>query len=426
MEEAIASASLDQRIAAGAATAVKRSAGPIRPIKLVIAGTCLLAGVYTAVSTHRYVQSDNAVVTAYLSSVRVPIEGTLKNFHVQTGAHVAAGDRLGEIENTRANEERIHDLDVALREASGQASAIDHQAATLQAERQRLISRATLHASAVSARLGLQATESEKLLAQKQAILTEATNEMQRQQSLRDGGIVSQASLEEVLGKYKVAQQALAAQEAALAVLKAESESAKQGIFIEPGYGSDVSYSAQRVDEINLQLANLQQSSTTLRIHAAALQSSVSAAADYSNLMHRADLLSPITGTIWQVQAQDGERLNAGDGVVELIDCKQQFILAALPQNEVSRLDLSGEPRIKLSGERRVQTGRILGVSEQSQGNNKLAADVLDQKRRMAIVRVALTPENSGAEACSVGQNAQVMLPRKHTGLLLAIAFWTK
>jgi len=138
MEETIASASLGQGIRAGTATAAKGSARPIRPIKLGIAGTCLLAGIYTAVSTHRYIQSDNAVVTAYLSSVRVPIEGTLQDFHIQTGAQVVAGDRLGEIENARANEERIQDLDVAQREAAGQASAIDQQTATLRTERQRL------------------------------------------------------------------------------------------------------------------------------------------------------------------------------------------------------------------------------------------------------------------------------------------------
>jgi multidrug resistance efflux pump len=422
MEEAIASASLGHGIRAGTATAAAGSARPIRPIKLGIAGTCLLAGIYTALSTHRYIQSDNAVVTAYLSSVRVPIEGTLQDFHIQTGAQVAAGDRLGEIENSRANEERIQDLDVAQREAAGQASAIDQQTATLRTERQRLISRAALHASAVSARLTLQAAESERLLAEKEALLAEATTEMRRQQNLRDDGIVSQASLEQMLAQHKVAQEALAAQRADLAVLKAESESAKQGIFTEQGYSSDVSYSLQRVDEINLQLANLQQSSTTLRLHAAALQSSVSATADHSNLMHRAVLVSPITGTVWQVQAQDGERLNVGDGVVQLIDCKQQFILAALPQNDLSGLDLSGEARIKLSGEHRVQTGRILGVSKRSKENEKLAADVLDEKKRMVIVRIALTPDSSGAESCSVGQAAQVMLPRKHSRLL-ATAF---
>jgi multidrug resistance efflux pump len=425
MEETIASTGLDQGATAGTAAAAKSSAGPIRPIKLAIAGTCLLAGVYAAVSTQRYIRSDNAVVTAYLSSVRVPIEGTLQNFHAQIGAPVSAGDRLGEIENTRANEERIQDLDVAQREAAGQASAIDQQTATLRTERRRLISRAALHASAVSARLALQAAESERLIAQKEALLAEATTETRRQQSLREDGIVSQASLERVLAQYKVTQEALAAQQADLAVLKAESESAKQGIFSEQGYSSDVSYSSQRVDEINLQLANLQQSSTTLRLHATVLEYSVSATADHSNLMHRAVLVSPITGTIWQVQAQDGERLNVGDGVVELIDCKQQFILAALPQKDLSRLDLSGEARIKLSGERRVQTGRILGVSEQSKGNEKLAADVLGQTKRMTIVRIALTPDSSGAETCSVGLAAQVAFPRKHSRLL-ATAFWTK
>lgn len=425
MEETIASTHLHPELPVKATAVARRSPGPLRTIKLGIAGTCLLAGAYAAVSNQRYVQSDNAVVTAYLSSVRVPIEGTLKSFHVQTGARVEAGQRLGEVENTRANAERIQDLDVAKEEASGQASAIDKQMTALEAQRQRLMSRAALHAGAVSARLALQAAESENLLAQKEAVLAEATTSMQRQQQLHDEGIVSQANIEQMIAQYKVAQQALAAQQAAVTVLKAESQFAKQGILTEQGYGSDVAYSAQRVDEINLQLANLQQTSATLKLHADALQSSISAAAEYSDLMHRAELLSPITGTIWQVQAQEGERLNLGQDVLQVIDCKQQFVLAAIPQKDVSHLDLNGVARIKLSGERQVQTGRILDVSEQIGKNERLAADVLVQKKGTAVVRIALTPESDEAAKCSVGQVAQVMLPRKYT-TPLAIIFWKK
>jgi multidrug resistance efflux pump len=231
---------------------------------------------------------------------------------------------------------------------------------------------------------------------------------MQRQQQLRDEGIVSQASFDQVLAQYTVARNALAEQQSAVAVLKDESEFAKQGILTEPGYGSDVAYSAQRVDEINLQLANLQQSSATLKLHADALQSSISDAAEYSDLMHRAELLSPITGTIWQVQAQEGERLSLGQDVVQVIDCKQQFILATLPQKDVSHLDMNVVARFQLSGEPQVHTGRILDVTEQTGKDERLAADVSD-------------PKSDEAAKCSVGQVAQVRLPRKHAGLLAAI-----
>ena len=400
----------------------KRAAGPFRTIKLAIAGTCLLAGVYAVTSNQRYVQSDNAVVTAYLSSVRVPIEGTLQSFQAQTGAPIRIGERLGEIENARANAERIQDLSVAKLEASGQASAIDGQIIALQATRERLISRGALHARAVSNRLALQAMESEKALAEKEAVLAQATAAVERQQKLFANGIVSQASLEQLQSEYNVARQAVAAQETAVVILKGESDFAKKGVFTEQGYGGDVNYSAQRVDEIDLQLASLQQSSATLKLHADALQSSIAAATRYSELMHHADLLAPIAGTIWRVRAQEGERLNAGQDVVELIDCRQQFVLAAIPQSDASRLDLKAEARIKLTGEHRVRTGKILELSGQTGKNEKLAADVLDQ-RKAAIVRIAFPPEGDANTNCSVGHDAQVMLPKKHN-TLGPIAAW--
>lgn len=417
VEETLASTALSGQPAAGtetAAVAAKRSSGPLRPIKFAVAGTCLLAGIYAVVSDQRYVQSDNAVVTAYVSSLRVPIEGTLKGFRASVGAPVSAGQLLGHVENSRANEERLHDLESAQREASGQASAMNGEAATLAMERERLLKRAAVHARAVSERLSMQSAEAEKLLAEKEATLTEAGIELNRTQGLHDNGIVSQASLDRALALHKVALEDVAAQKAQIAVLKAESEAANRGIFTEPGFGNDVSYSIQRVDEIELQLAHLRQSSATLRMHANNLQSNVTAESEYTGLMHRADLISPITGTIWKVEAQDGERLSTGDAVAQLVDCHQQFLLAAFPQRELSRLDLSGEARVKLSGESGIHAATILSVSEQPDASQKLAAETLmsNDRERMAVVRLAFTAADPASAPCAVGHAAQVMLPK--------------
>ncbi len=371
-------------------------------------------------------QSDNAVVTAYVSSLRVPIEGTLHDFRAAVGAHVSAGQLLGHVDNSRANEERLHDLETAQREASGQASAVSGEAETLEAERDRLLRRAAVHAKAVSLRLGMQSAEAEKLLAEKEATLAEARTELQRADDLHANGIVSQASLDRVKAQHKVALEDVAAQKAQIAVLQGEGDAASRGIFTEPGFGNDVSYSTQRVDEIDLQLAHLRQSSATLNMHADNLRSDVTVESEYTGLMHRADLVSPITGTIWQVQAQDGERLSTGDAVAQLVDCKQQFLLAAFPQAQLSHLDLGGEARVKMSGESRVQRANILSVSEQPDESQKLAADtILSSKERMAVVRLAFVTDASADTPCAVGHAAQVLLPKKRTGIF-ALASWSK
>jgi len=367
----------------------------LRFIKIGIATICLFAGIYAACFSERYVAADRAVVTAYVHTVRVPIDGTLSEFTALPGQNVAAGSRLASIENDRANSERTQDLEVQEHEAIGQEAAYKREILALQSEQRLLAERAATHASAVSQRLSLEQAESEEVLAQKRVVMDQATTDLNRQHQLRDAGIISQARLEQMVEQQQVAQQDLRAQQAAVAVLKAESDAARHGIFTEQGYGSDVAYSSQRIDEIQLQLASLEGSLGASRARVDALQESLSSASGSLSLMKHADLRSPIKGTIWQIHAQEGEHLSAGQNVVDLVNCTNQFVIATVPQKQFTKVDLNGIAKIRLVGERKVITGTIQAATGEVSSVDSLAVTLPGTKVPMTVLRLSIA-QHSG------------------------------
>ena len=47
-----------------------------------------------------------------------------------------------------------------------------------------------------------------------------------------------------------------------------------------------------------------------------------------------------MNGMLWELMATGGEQVAAGDAVAELVDCDRAFILAEMPQQRVTEIDL--------------------------------------------------------------------------------------
>jgi hypothetical protein len=62
---------------------------------------------------------------------------------------------------------------------------------------------------------------------------------------------------------------------------------------------------------------------------------------------------------IWKLGAADGERLGIGDMAAEIVDCNAPFLLAAIPQNRFSDVEIAGVVQFRLSGERTEHTARL-------------------------------------------------------------------
>src|SRR3954470_2408121 len=78
-----------------------------RLVKLSIACGVLTAGVYAIWSVQGFVVSDNAVVSAYITSLRAPIEGFVSAGRNQVGSEIGRGEILATVANPRVDDQRL-------------------------------------------------------------------------------------------------------------------------------------------------------------------------------------------------------------------------------------------------------------------------------------------------------------------------------
>jgi multidrug resistance efflux pump len=383
-----------------------------RSLKIAAGLTLLLVGGYGIFSEQQYIASSNAVVTAYVVSVRTPIEGTVTGLAATVGTQVSEHTVIGHVDNPRVDQQHFQNLRDIAEQARSSTDAVLAERDALEAQRQGLLARAGAHIQAVSTRLHLQTDEAAGLLAAKQAALEQATLELNRGRQLHDDRIISDADLEKLEAQYQVASHEAAASQADLATVRAEAEAASQGVLSEPGI-NDVAYSRQRADEISLRLAEIDRTLVALRSQVSQATKDVESEAHRAHLIREADLVAPGEGVVWKLEAMNGEHVGVGDSVVQVVDCSQSFVLAEVPQERVPEIAIGGVARFKLSGESAERAGVVLSVSgDQQKGENQNLAAFPNQstETQRATVRIGLRSAAAPGD-CIVGRTARVLLP---------------
>ena len=381
------------------------------PVKIGFVFALLLAGAYGMFSARNSVSAEGAVVSAYVTSVRVPIAGELTGLHAVPGEHVEANALLATVTNPRASEDRLLSLALEQQQAETERRASVAEEAALLSERALLEKRVVAHRQAVCERLQHQASQSEMLLAAKRAALQQANLDLERAQKLRQDGIVTQSEVENLETQRNMRNGEAAAQEADLRAIRSAEAAAEKGLLTEQGITNDVVFSQQRIDDITIRLAEVHRRTSLTSAQAQQDAAGVEAQRQHLELMRQAELLAPIAGTVWKLGAADGEHLESNATVAELIDCRQSFLLALIPQNSVPDVQLGADVRFRLGGESVEHHGTVTAIfgEDQDMDDHKLAArPVKDSTDRMSTVRVNYGHDTQ--EGCTVGRIARVLI----------------
>jgi multidrug resistance efflux pump len=382
----------------------------------------LAAGAYAVWSAQGFTSSDNAVVSAYVTSLRAPIEGYVSGHRPAIGAEIHSGDVLATMTNPLVDDQHLTDLEGRVSRLTLEEAAIIHQHEALELTRSELLQRAEEHRHAMVAELSSQVASAEMALQAKVAEGEQAKREYLRKAELARSNTASAADLD----RAKYASEALdrEAQSLAgrLASQQAQLNAANRGILTDAG-GNDVPYSVQRADEVRLRLVELDRALDTVREDAKETKARAAAERHRIDMLRSTTLAAPSAGMLWKVGASDGERIGTGDTAAELVDCSREFLVAAVPQKAYSNIVLGGEARFRLSGEVDERTGTIVSIMGDTSliGDRNLAAVPLDRHQPAVMVRIAMPPSPNAAAACLVGRTARVLLPTSNGGVMSAV-----
>jgi hypothetical protein len=118
---------------------------------------------------------------------------------------------------------------------------------------------------------------------------------------------------------------------------------------------------------------------------------------------------------LWKLGASSGERVAIGGMLAETVDCHNTFIVASIPQERFSDVEIGGVARFRLSGETQERMGRVMSVTGDNNllEDRNLASTPMIQKTSSAMARIALSPSENSDDKCMVGRTARILLPTR-------------
>jgi multidrug efflux pump subunit AcrA (membrane-fusion protein) len=126
----------------------------------------LLAAVAAALLIQQsQVTTDNAVVSAYVRSIRSPIQGQVSGLHLHIGDEVTGTSLLAHVANDRVSDEHLVDLRGELARTKADRAALEDQHNTLTALRATLVARSDVYNKAQTAYAGAVSNEAAAQLA---------------------------------------------------------------------------------------------------------------------------------------------------------------------------------------------------------------------------------------------------------------------
>ena len=300
------------------------------------------------------------------------VQGRILKLEVAEGQDVQAGDLIALLDPA--------ELAAAKAAADAQVLSLQSQVATQKATASSVIG--DTREAVASARANLDAAGASQAEAEANRLNQEQLT--RHTLALAESGITSSQDRETAVQALKAAQareqaarQQVAAAEAAV---KAAQARTAQGAAAQASVQSTLSQWVQAKESANQAGARL----------------------DYTRIT------APLAGKVGLWAAREGEVVNAGAAIVTLVDLKQTWVYAALPETRADAVQLGDHLKVRMPGGAQVD-GKVLVKA--AEGDFATQRDVSGIKRDIKTVRIKLLIDNPG-ERYVPGMTAEVLLPK--------------
>jgi HlyD family secretion protein len=300
------------------------------------------------------------------------IPGRIEKLTVVEGQKVNAGDLIAMIESK--------DLEAAM-EAAQATAASDKwklsEAQDTERQNQGETSSATVGAEA-------QVKAAQATLAQAQAQYDHQHADTSRTVALAQQGIMSAEAKDDAVTSLQAAAAAVNTAKGNLAAAQADLRQARAHELL-------TQVSAGSVDE-----------SRDAEANARALADEAKVEASYARIV------APVDGVVNEWAAREGEVVAAGTPIVTIMDLKQTWVYAPLPETQADSVKLGDQLRVVMPSGDTVE-GQV--IAKAAEADFATQRDVSSQKRDIKTVQLKLLIPNPGEEFVP-GMTAEVYVPK--------------
>lgn len=379
--------------------------------RVICAGGLFAAGLYIVVGEHFVGVSADATVNARYTTLRAPIDGTLALSVKTIGARLIKSERLGEVEDVRADQGRLIDLlriDVS---HSAELRKYGAQRKSISAAKTILAGHADTYKSGRVRQLEARLREANATIEAARSRYREVEAAYLRAKDLSARGVQTAALFEKAQSNYETSQKDIEVADQKIAFLTVELESARNGTFLGDSY-NDAPYSTQRIRELDLRLDEIDAEIGYLRERQSQVQSQINEENVRLSRMTGAEITSPASGLVWDYRAENGETVQRGQELLRVVDCDTVIVSASVSERLYNRLKTGDAAQFRLLGDDVVYNAtimRLAGSGAQTRYESFAIGATPEHLTRYDVTLSSPAFTEKGGLDCAVGRTGRVI-----------------
>lgn len=356
---------------------------------ILLAGSLLLASLPPILAD----TSTRAVVNAPVILVTAPIDGELDKLLAEPGDPVGGGEVLARMRNERLDRSTLIGL-----ENQTQGTRI-----SLQGLRERIgvltnwldtLDRAIAQQREVALNVVREVeSEARAKAASAAATLAEQSALVARQRRLLEAGVVTREVLIIAQHRERAAQEDMLAAQATLARREAERRSIERGSYAgesQTALGSLI----ERRRDAELELSRLRVDEAQLNNNLTALSAQTATETARLARLLDAEVPAPSNSHVLRALASPGQRLNAGDTIAGMVECRNAFVVGIFSVRQAHRLAVGAPVVVEAEGWPEARYGRVRQVLPRTTDrvDTNYAVPFPPMERREMYVLIDLEP----------------------------------
>jgi multidrug resistance efflux pump len=353
------------------------------------------------------------VVNAPLVTIVSQIDGYVAQDRVGQKSLLDAGQAVVTVVNHRVDNRTVTDLAGSRDAARERLVALRATIAEVTAIKADLERRSRAHMAAWSEHLEQGVTEGAAALASARIVERQTRDALSRGTSLVANGAVSRVNFDDLSYAHQRAGSEVTRTAAALDRMKGDLAAAGSGILLADSNWSDVPYSRQRLDEIDIRLAGLHNDEGALLAAIGEIETKYGAEKARVALLSREELTAPVEGVVWRSWVTPGAAVIRGTPLMEVIDCSRVYVEATTRERFFESLAPGQSVRVRLEGSSQDLPGTIRSIvgpgASLATTANVSAINHPNRTEAQLIVDIdrAALPATPGS-TCNVGRSAKV------------------
>ncbi|HEV3024044.1 MAG TPA: HlyD family efflux transporter periplasmic adaptor subunit, partial [Pirellulales bacterium] len=326
-----------------------------RIVRLAVGSGLLILAAWSLVPLMCELHSTNARVNAPILTLRSPIAGNVK-FHCPTtsGAATNAGAPLFEVKNSLADEDRLDSLNDEKAYLVSRIAGSQRQLASLTDLRGGLSASAAENRKARVRMLQLECDGAQASLENARAVKQQRDFEEDQLRQLQGSRSVSKQDGSAARFAAEAAGHSVVQAEKVVEKLEEQIRGLRGGVDAGNGDGgNDLSYSTQRLHELDCRIEEARASLWQDEAKLAQLERHIRAAAEHLARHARFASVAATDSVVWRRHAGEDTPVQADSPLLDLVNPDDVFIDAVVGESDLKRIRPGDAARVRLPGSRK-------------------------------------------------------------------------